>query len=299
MPRTRNDTSRVKSSLDWGADRILRGLIGAVKSLPFEKRVPTMGKIVATGIGPVAGYRRRAVQNLGLIYPEMNPAEKLRIAKGVCDNFGRTLIENYSFQELSNRLATTQPQGSGIDHVMQARDSGQPIIFVTGHIGNHEVPRHILTRLGLSVGGLYRPMNNAFFDEHYAKTMTSWGGPVFAQGTQTRGFARHIRSGGMGTLLTDVSTANGAQIDFLGKPARTATSAADIALKFGALLIPYYGIRQPDGMSFNVTIEAPIPHTDPLTMTAAATDSLAAQVTANPEQWFWVHNRWKQKGPAK
>lgn len=291
--------SRVKNSADWLADRILRSLIAATKALPYEKRVPAMGRLISGGIAPLAGYRRRAVENLTLIYPDLTDVEKSRIATAVCDNFGRTLIENYSYNELATRLETTQPSGAGLDPVQAAQSNGQPVIFVTGHIGNHEVPRHVLTRLGMTIGGLYRPMSNAYFDEHYAKTMTSWGGPVFAQGTQTRGFARHIKNGGMGTLLTDVHTSKGELVDFLGHPARTALSAAEIALKFGALLVPYYGIRNPDGLSFDVIVEAPIPHTDALTMTAAATNSLAAQVMAHPEQWFWVHRRWKQKSPAK
>ena len=299
MSRAKNERSHLKTSIDWSVDRILRGMIRTIQTLPYERRVVAMGKIVSNGIGPIAGYRRRAFENLGYIYPQMSATEKTRIAASVCDNFGRTLIENYSYKDFANKLSKTQPQGAGMKMVMDAQKSGQPIVFVTGHIGNHEAPRQVLTRLGLTIGGLYRPMSNSFFDDHYAKTMTSWGGPVFAQGTQTRGFARHIRGGGMGTLLTDVSFAKGEQIDFLGKPARTATSAADIALKFDALLVPYYGIRQPDGLSFDITVEAPIPHTNAIKMTAAATNSLAAKVTAHPEQWFWVHKRWKQKSPAK
>ena len=252
-----------------------------------------MGNLLSKGIGPLVGYRARAQTHLGLIFPDMTDHEKRRIASAVCDNFGRTLIENYSFKELGARLSQTTLQGSGLNDVMSANDAKQPVIFVTGHFGNHEVPRHVLTQAGLTIGGLYRPMKNPFFNDHYAKTMTSWGGPVFAQGSETRGFARHIRNGGMGTLLTDVSISSGIPVNFLGKPAKTATSAADIALKFGALLVPYYGIRNPDGLSFEVVIEDAIPHSDAETMTQIATDSLARQVLKRPEQWFWVHRRWK------
>ncbi len=82
-------------------------------------------------------------------------------------------------------------------------------------------------------------------------------------------------------------------LDFIGKPARTAISAAELALRYDALLIPFYGIRQDDGVSFDVVLEAPVPHSDPMTMTQALNDSLTAQVTKTPEQWFWVHRRWR------
>jgi KDO2-lipid IV(A) lauroyltransferase len=60
------------------------------------------------------------------------------------------------------------------------------------------------------------------------------------------------------------------------------------------LLVPVYGIRQADGLHFDLLIEAPIPHTDPVTMTQALNDSLATQVRLRPEQWFWVHRRWRK-----
>jgi KDO2-lipid IV(A) lauroyltransferase len=66
-----------------------------------------------------------------------------------------------------------------------------------------------------------------------------------------------------------------------------------MALKYDCLLVPVYGIRQPDGLHFTLLVEDAIPHGDPAVMTQALNDSLAAQVMARPEQWFWVHRRWK------
>lgn len=279
---------------DWLADKALRGLIGSVMSLPFKARVPMMGSALRRAIGPLAGYRRRAEENLALIYPDMGVLDRRNIAGQVCDNFGRTLIENYSHTEFAAHLADTVPTGDGLDALAQSKD--RPVIFVTGHFGNHEAPRQVLTRMGHKIGGLYRKMANPYFNAHYAPTMTSWGGPVFEQGgAGTIGFARHIKSGGMGTLLFDVHQDKGAPLDFLGLPARTALSAAEIALKFDALLIPYFGTRRPDGMSFDVTIQAPIAHTTASEMMQIATDQLAAQTRAYPQQWFWIHRRWKTR----
>ncbi|WP_342585888.1 lysophospholipid acyltransferase family protein [Loktanella sp. S4079] len=280
---------------DWMADRILRGLIGGMLRLPYEKRVPAMGKAVSRGVAPIAGYLKRAKQNIAMIYPNMSDEERDRIARACCDNFGRTLIENYAWQEFGRRLATTRPIGAGLSALVQAKDEGRPVIFVTGHYGNHEAPRQVLTARGYEIGGLYRPMLNPYFNAHYEKTMTSWGGPVFAQGRRgTMGFARHLKRGGMGTLLFDVS-ASGIPISFLGQTAHTATSAADIALKLDALVIPYFGIRQSDGLSFSVEVEEPIALTDTETMMTDMTKRLEAQIARDPAQWFWVHRRWKKR----
>lgn len=289
------DTPPEGSRADWLADRALRGLIRTVLAMPYDKRVPLMGTALRRAIGPLVGYRQRAEDNLALIYPDMSPAERRRLAAACCDNFGRTLIENYSWQEFGDRLRQTAPTGAGLDPLAQAAHDKRPVIFVTGHFGNHEAPRQVLTRMGYTIGGLYRPMQNAYFNAHYAKTMTSWGGPVFEQGRRgTMGFARHLRSGGMGTLLFDVS-AKGISIPFLGQPAHTATSAADIALRLDALVIPYFGIREPDGMSFAVEIEAPIAQGSVRDMMVAITERLEAQIARHPAQWFWVHRRWKTR----
>jgi KDO2-lipid IV(A) lauroyltransferase len=82
-------------------------------------------------------------------------------------------------------------------------------------------------------------------------------------------------------------------LDFVVKPARTALSAAELALRFNAVLIPFYGIRQPDGLTFETVLEAPITHSDATTMTQAMNDSLSARIRENPGQWLWVHRRWR------
>lgn len=282
------------SSADWLADKALRALIGTVMRLPYQSRIPMMGSALRRAIGPLAGYRRRAEENLALVFPEMGRHDRRIIAGQVCDNFGRTLIENYSHVEFGAFLKGTKPHGDGLDALRDAKD--RPVIFVSGHFGNHEAPRHVLTQMGHVIGGIYRKMANPYFNAHYAPTMTSWGGPVFEQGgTGTIGFARHIRSGGKATLLFDVHQDSGTPLNFMGFPANTALSAAEIALKFDALLIPYFGKRKPDGLHFDIQLHAPIPHTTAPEMMQVATDHLAKITRDHPEQWFWVHRRWKDK----
>jgi KDO2-lipid IV(A) lauroyltransferase len=76
----------------------------------------------------------------------------------------------------------------------------------------------------------------------------------------------------------------------------TSTAAAEWALKYDALLVPAYGIRQPDGIAFEVFVDAPVDHGDPSAMTQALNDSLERQVRERPGQWFWMHRRWGRPG---
>lgn len=275
-------------------DRALRLLIGSLLRLPYRWRVPLMGAVTRLLVGPLAGYNRRAMENLAYVFPDMPRERRRAIARAVSDNVGRTLIENYSTPELMARMAENPVEGPGVAALEQARASGRPVVLVTGHFGNYEAPRAALTARGYSIGGLYRPMNNAFFNEHYVATMERIGGPIFPRGRRgLAGLVKHVRGGGFAVLLIDQFMYDGALLDFMGKPAPTALSAAEMALKYDALLVPFYGARNRDGLSFTITVEAPVPHSDAETMTQALNDSLDARVRRDPAQWLWIHRRWK------
>ncbi|SFA79476.1 KDO2-lipid IV(A) lauroyltransferase [Poseidonocella pacifica] len=288
---------------DWITDRLLRGLIRLALVLPWSWRVPLMGVLTRRLIAPLAGYRRRAMSNLAYIWPELDESERRRIADAVADNAGRTMIENYDTAGLLERTRDQPITGLGLAALEDARAAGRPVMLVTGHFANFEIPRAALVHLGFEIGGLYRPMSNPFFNEHYKTNMERLSGPVFPQGRRgTLGLVKYLKQGGMGVLLFDIYDSGGAPIDFMGQPAPTLTSAAEIALRTDALLIPFFSHRRADGLNFDVEIDAPIPHGDPVEMTRAMTAALEQRVRQTPEQWFWIHRRWKphrQKRRAK
>jgi Kdo2-lipid IVA lauroyltransferase/acyltransferase len=291
MARDRTEDQR---RADFAVNLILRALIRLALALPYERRVPLMGWLTRRLIAPIAGYRRRARSHLAMIFPDLPEADRQRIADETCENAGRSLIENYSTQDLMLRMEGVPITGPGFDALEQSRAEDRPAILVSGHFGNYEAARAALVGRGYNIGGLYRPMRNAFFNDHYVRTMEAFGGPVFPQGARgTAGFVRHLKTGGQLVLLFDQNVIGAPALDFLGHPAHTATSAAELALRYKAVLIPFYATRQPDGLSFSVELEAPVPHSDPLTMTQRLNDSLAARVRERPGQWFWIHRRWK------
>ena len=270
------------------------GLIRLALVLPYKARIAFVGWVVQHVIGPVAGYRARALENLAMIWPQMPQERRAEIASKCLNNVGRSFIENYSARDFPKRMAKNTPTGAGVAALEKAAEQGKPVILVTGHYGNYEAMRACLVARGYDIGGLYRNMKNPYFNAHYVQTMEAFGGPVFPQGRRgTAGFVRHLKEGGQLVLLFDQHVFGAPALDFLGQPANTALSAAELALRYDALLIPFYGIRQADGVSFDTVLEAPVPHSDAVTMTQALNDSLTARVEADPEQWFWVHRRWR------
>jgi KDO2-lipid IV(A) lauroyltransferase len=280
--------------LAWLQNLVLTGMIGLLGLLPYAWRVPFGGWLMRVLIAPIAGYGKRVRANLALIWPDLPQAEVTQITRAVCDNAGRTLAELYSPKEFKALVADAQVIGAGLGPVLQAQADGRGVLLISGHFGNHDIARAVLSAKGLNVAALYRPQSNPYFDVHFAATIRAISEPLFARGR--RGLAemvRHLRKGGVVGMLIDQHFSSGARLDFLGLPAMTSLAAAEMALKYNCLLVPVYGIRLPDGLHFDLAVEAPIPHSDARTMTQALNDSLAAQVRAHPEQWFWVHRRWK------
>lgn len=278
----------------WLQDRAIRALIWVLLQLPYHVRVPLCGWVMSRLIAPIAGYRARVRENLALILPDLPQSEVTRLIRAVPDNVGRTIIEIYSGAEFTARAGN--PEGPGVAALDAAHATGRPVILVTGHFGNYDASRAALIARGFRVGALYRPMKNAFFNAHYVAAISRIGTPLFPRGRAgLSDMVRHLKSGGMLGLVIDQHMNHGADLTFFGVAAQTALSAAELALKYDALLVPTYAIRQPDGLHFQIVVEAPIAHGTPEAMTQALNDSLETLVRQHLDQWFWIHRRWKPR----
>lgn len=281
---------------DWIVSIAIIGFIRVLGLLPYRWRGLVWGWVLSRVAGPLIGYRTRITDNLDLIFPEMSAQEKERLARAVPFHIGRTLSELFSPEELIATAARTPMSGDGVAALDEAHRTGRPVIVVSGHFGNYDVVRSALIQRGHAVGGLYREMNYRGFNDYYVSRISKVGTPLFPRGR--RGMAnmiKFLKAGNVLALLIDQHMGAGAPLKFFDHTASTALSAADMALRYDALLIPAYAIRRPDGINFDVIAEAPIPHTTPEEMTQRLNDSLEARVRENMEQWLWIHRRWKEK----
>jgi Kdo2-lipid IVA lauroyltransferase/acyltransferase len=278
----------------WLQDRTLRALIWGLLRLPYRWRVPLCGWVISRIIAPLAGYRKRVRDNLALVMPDLPESEVRRISRAVPDNVGRTVIEIYSGPEFIAQALRHPLTGGGVEALEAAHAAGRPVILVTGHFGNYDASRAALIARGYRVGALYMPMANPYFNAHYVQAISGIGTPLFPRGRSgLADMVRHLRSGGMLGMLVDQHMGHGEELTFFGREALTALSAADLALKYDALLIPTYAVRKPDGLSFEIIVEPPIAKASPEEMTQGLNDSLEALVRQHLDQWFWIHRRWK------
>ncbi len=287
MAQKRNKISDFIANFCYGTALNLTGLF------PYRWRPPIMGWIARRILGPISGWNKRIATNLAYVRPDLDAKTIAEIQSQAPDNAGRTLIEIYAGARFKTHLQEMKMHGPGFEAMRAAQTQGKPVIIVSGHFGNYDAVRGALANMGQPVAGLYRPFDNVFFNARYRKTIGEINGPVFPRGR--RGLSemlKFLRQGNTVALLIDQYMHAGEPVDFFGQTARTALSAAEMALKYDALILPAYGVRQPDGISFDIIVEEPIAHTDPVTMTQALNDSLEAQVRDNMGQWLWMHRRW-------
>ena len=279
---------------EYAADLGLRMFFSAARIMPYERRVRSAGAFMEHAIVPLTDIRKRVYGNLKLVFPDMAESECRRIFRGCVYNFTRIFMETYATDQFVWHVSQRIPSGPGLEEIDRAVVDGRPVILVTGHFGNPQAGRVQLIRRGHSVGCVYREMNNQYFNRHYVRTMKRIGEPVFPRGSVgTREFLKFVRDGGITLVLNDQYASEGDQLNFMGLPARTNTAVARIAVRSGALLVPFYAVRRPDGLEFDVEFESPVPHGDHADMTQQLNRSLEARVRAHPEQWYWIHRRWK------
>lgn len=299
MPLDPSELSAKQRASYFAGNIALRGLLGLAGMIPYTWRVPLMGRLVSA-LGPVVGFDRRVRDNLALTCPELSETEVAKLCRDVGDNAGRMITELYAGKPFLERAQAAPISGPGLKALEEARAAGRPVVLVTAHFGNYDAARAGLIARGFSMGALYRRMANPYFNRHYVRAMERVGTPMFEQGK--RGMVemvRHLKKGGIIAIVADLHVHGGEEIDFFGKPAVTSTVPAELALKYKAAVIPVYGIRQENGLDFEVLLSDEIEHSDPVTMTKAICDDLEQVVRRHMGQWFWIHRRWKPYTPPK
>lgn len=273
----------------------LRVYLGFMRLFPYKLRINVGGFLLGSILKVLPDPKRRIQKNLSNIYPDLSEQDRENMRGEISTNLGRTFTEIFNASSYDAFPELIHVSGDGLEVVKNQIASGKGAILVSGHFGQWNAPRHYLKAIGADVGMIYRPSNNPYFDRILVSNMAVSGSAIFGKGSGMIDMIRHVRGGGIVAVLIDQKFRGGKQLKFMGHKASTSIGAAEIALKYGIPLIPAYAIKRDKGLEVDVVFEAPIPHTDAVKMTQAANDSLTARVRANPEQWYWLHQRWNFK----
>ena len=278
----------------------VRFLLGILSILPYRTKISLGGLIYQKIISPLSGNRKRIIDNLRLIFPDLEKRKREELCSQVPNNIGRTLFELLSPNAFSNIAKSAKVSGPGFKILKDAQEQKKPVILVSGHFGNYDVVRVVLNTNQISVGALYKPMSNPYFNTFYERCIKQIAEPLFPRGRAGMGnMMRYLEDGNVVALLIDQYMSHGEPLKFLGHTAYTATSAAKLALKHDALLITFYAVRNDDGINFDLVFESPVKPSTPNEMTQVLNDRLEKQIRKNMGQWLWTHKRWKSPSPIR
>ena len=292
----------------WAEYAALRGALAALSTLP-----PRAAARAADRIGDLAyalDRRHRAValanvrRTIGRGLPD---AEVRRIVRGAFRNFARVAYETHGMERfVARRGLDDVVRVEGAEHVRRALAEGRGALVVSAHLGNWEVIAAAGAPLGMALTVVGRRMDNPLLGRFLERRRSAWALEVIPKEGGAGRIVRALKQGRCVALLVDQHAGrHGVVVDFLGLPASTHRTPAELALRLGVPILAGFGIRLDDRPTFRLEFDPPI-FAPPVTkrrreeavrdLTQRLTRAVERRVRAHPEQWNWLHRRWRIDG---
>jgi len=278
--------------------------LGTIRLLTF---LPIKGQMAAAWlIGRVAywvlGDRRRIARiNIELCFPELDGRERKQLIKRHFHSLGMALIETGMCWWASDDRVRKRVTYTGLEHLEGAIAGGRGAILLTGHFTPLDLGGRFMT-LVAPVAAMYRKADNPLLEEIMRRGRTRAADAVVRK-EDVRGMLRHLKAGRATWYAPDQShrRQNSVVVPFFGVPAATNTATSKFARISGAPVVPFYPVRLPGSQGYRLDILPPLddfPSGDPVADTARINALLESRVRLCPEQYLWVHKRFKRPTPA-
>ncbi|MEQ1803601.1 MAG: hypothetical protein ABL989_16855 [Gammaproteobacteria bacterium] len=277
------------------------GFLRLASLLPVRAQL-AMGR----GLGRLAWWaipdrRRVAATNLALCFPERSAAERDALLRQHFGSLGMTLMEHGLAWWSRDTLVRQRVAVMGADNLLSAVASGRGIVLLTGHFGTQELTGRIFPLLVPAIGALYRPNRNPFVDE-VLRRIRARSATVMIPKQSMRRMIRLLRQGLPVWYAPDQShrRAMSALIPFFGEPAMTATALSEIARLGNALVVPVLPRRLGNTGRYSLEILPALtdfPGATPEDDARRVNALLEAHIRTAPEQYFWIHRRFKGRPP--
>jgi KDO2-lipid IV(A) lauroyltransferase len=261
---------------------------------------------VITGIAyRLLGRLRRVGQsNLKLAMPTLTARQRRRILRGLFRFLGWQLVEFCRMTRYTRENTQGWIRTEGLDYYLAARARGKGVLVVTGHLGAWELSSFYHSLMGYPMGMVIRRLDNRPLDEYVNNIRCLHGNRVLHKDDFARGLLTAMRDEQtVGILMdTNMTPPQGAFVDFFGKQACTATGLAHVALKTGAAVLPGFMLWEEGERRYVLHFgpELVFERTgndaaDILAATQKCTQAIETWIRRYPEQWLWIHRRWKTR----
>ena len=294
---------RQRSAIRNGLEYVLA--LGVVKSLEWSP-LP-----VAAWLGH--GYarlldlalprlRRVALRNLSFALPELSAARHREIVDGVFRSIGRLLVSFARFPSISRENVSRWMRLEGGEHFADALRAGRGVLFATAHLGNWELSAYAWALLSAPMDVVVRPLDNPWIDRLVERRRSLTGNtPLFKQDSARAIFKALAANRAVGILIDqNAAPENGAFVPFFGLDACAGTGFAKIAARSGAAVIPGFALWSEEERRYVLRFYPPVAMTgDAARDTRVLQAKLEQIVRVYPDQWLWIHRRWKTRPPGE
>jgi len=248
--------------------------------------------------------RRVGMRNLELALPALSTAEHDRILRGVFRHLGWQLVEFCRMTRYTPENTRGWLRTEGLEHYLAAQARGKGVLVLTGHLGAWELSSFYHSLMGHPMGMVIRRLDNRRLDEFVNGIRCLHGNRVLHKDDFARDLLRAMRAGDtVGILMdTNMTPPQGVFVNFFGVEACTASGLARVALKTGAAVLPGFALWEPgEGqyvlhfgpeLDFARTGDA---EADIVAATQQCNDALESWIRRYPDQWLWIHRRWKTR----
>ena len=248
--------------------------------------------------------RRVGMRNLQLAFPEKSAHERRRILRGEFTSLGRQLAEVCLFPSYTRENVTKIVVYDGFENFERAEARGKGVIYLTAHLGGWELSAFSHSIQGHPLHVVMRSMDNPFLDRFITHLRTMHGNRAVDKDNFVRGLLSAMKAGEtVGILMdTNMTPPQGVFVDFFGIPACTASGLARIALRTDAAVVPGFTIWDRELRKYRLRFDPALDlirtgdeEADIVANTALFTKVIEQYVRLYPDQWLWVHRRWKTR----
>ena len=247
---------------------------------------------------------RVGMSNLELAFPEKSVSERKRILRGVYTSIGRQLAEFTKLPQYTKENVSKIAVYQGFENFEKARDRGKGVLFMTAHLGGWEIGSFVHSLHGNTLNVVMRELDNPYLDRLVTRYRSLHGNTMMSKDEFARGLIGAMRRGEtVGILMdTNMTPPQGVFVDFFGRAACTASGVARVALRTDAAVVPAFTSWDAELGKYRIEFEPMIAlrntgddEADAAANTQAFTKKIEEFVRRYPEQWLWVHRRWKTR----
>lgn len=248
--------------------------------------------------------RKTAVFNLRLAFPEWTEAQRRCAMKKMAQNLGWMAVEFARFPRYTKENIEDVVVLDGHENFLAGQSRGNGVIYLTGHIGAWELSSYAHALYGFPLHYTARPLDNKPLDEMVNRYRGASGNKPIFKNESARTMLRVLKNAGTVGILADQNTmpGEGIFVEFFGIPACTTTGIARVALHTDAAVVPGYAFWDGNLRKYRLRFEPPVElvrtgdtERDVAENTQRFTKVIESIIRKYPEQWVWIHARWKNR----